>query len=58
MPPCTKKEHDKHIAAAINAFRTECGDEDTWSPQEAEWHDRLLKRIDREDGFADHCQPR
>ena len=53
---CDKHEHDLHIAEAVNAFRTECGDEDTWTPQEARWHDLLLKRIDREDGYADHCQ--
>lgn len=49
--PTSRHDHDRHIAEALNAFYQEHGDEDCWTPEEVRWHDLLLARVDRQDGY-------
>lgn len=51
---CLYSEHMQHIATALNAFDQCHGSECNWSSEEEIWHEKLMERIDQEDGYTHH----
>lgn len=46
------QEHLRHIGSAVQRFIDQNGDEDEWDDYQIACHDKLLERINREDGWT------